>query len=91
MSTTLQKIIISRTDSIGDVILTVPLAGILKQKFPNSIISFLGKTYTKSIIDCCEHIDEFLNWDEIQKTGFLTEYDTIIHVFPNKVIAKLAK
>jgi ADP-heptose:LPS heptosyltransferase len=86
-----QKIIISRTDSIGDVILTLPLAGIIKQHHPNSHISFLGKTYTKSVIECCTHVDEFLNWDEIQKTGFTKSYDAIIHVFPNKAVAKLAK
>ena len=94
-----KNIVISRTDSIGDVILTLPLAGILKVKFPNTKIIFLGNTYTKPIINCCEHVDEIWEWAELEK---LTEkerfewlrdkdIEVFIHVFPNKEIAKLAK
>lgn len=92
-----KRLIISRTDSIGDVILTLPMAGIIKEKYPNCKIYFLGKTYTKSIIELSQHVDEFLNWDEIQKKeNLLSEFekieaDTIVHVFPNKKVAELAK
>ncbi|MDL2262209.1 glycosyltransferase family 9 protein [Bacteroidales bacterium OttesenSCG-928-I21] len=94
-----KKIIISRTDSIGDVVLTLPIAGILKHYFPNSIILFLGDKYTKDVVNCSEHINEFIDYSEIKKldkikqTEILKSYeaDTIIHVFPNKEIALLAK
>lgn len=92
-----KRLIISRTDSIGDVILTLPMAGIIKEKYPDCKIYFLGKTYTKSIIELSQHVDEFLNWDEIQKReNPLVEFekieaDTIVHVFPNKKVAELAK
>ena len=92
-----KRLIISRTDSIGDVILTLPMAGIIKEKYPNCKIFFLGKTYTKSIIELSQYVDEFLNWDEIQQNeNPLAEFkkieaDTIIHVFPNKQVAELAK
>ncbi len=82
------RILISRTDNIGDVILTLPMAGIIKSQIPNTKILFLGKKYTKPIIDCCEYIDEFYDWDEVKKNNELIECDTIIHVFPNKEIAK---
>ena len=59
-----KKIVISRTDSIGDVALTLPLAGILKEKFPNTKIIFLGNTYTKPILECCQNIDEIWEWAE---------------------------
>ena len=93
-----QHIIINRTDSIGDVVLTMPLAGYLKSKFPAVKISFLGKAYTQAIIELSCHVDHFLNWDEIkeftedEQVGFfrLQEADWIIHVFPDKVIADLA-
>ena len=60
-----QRIIISRTDSIGDVVLTLPVAGMLKSKFPQSAIIFLGRSYTHEVIKACEHIDTFVNWDEL--------------------------
>ena len=61
-----KRIVISRTDSIGDVILTLPLAGILKKKFPDSKIIFLGNSYTEAIVRVSVYVDEFINWDELK-------------------------
>ena len=49
--------LLSRTDSIGDVVLTLPMCGWLKQHIPGARIIFLGKTYTKAIIECCPDVD----------------------------------
>lgn len=93
-------IIISRTDSIGDVVLTLPMAGVLKELFPKVKIIFFGRTYTKDIIACSEHIDTFVNWDTIENLPDETKKierlkslkaDVIIHVFPRSEIARLAK
>ena len=56
------RIIISRTDSIGDVVLTLPMAGILKQSIPGCTIIFLGRDYTRPVIEACEYVDEFVSW-----------------------------
>jgi ADP-heptose:LPS heptosyltransferase len=88
------NIIISRTDSIGDVILTLPLARILKEQFPDIRVGFLGKAYTKAVIECCSYVDEF-----IDERDFLTKNITvcgqppqaIIHVFPVKALAERSK
>ncbi|MBN1597896.1 MAG: glycosyltransferase family 9 protein [Bacteroidales bacterium] len=93
------NILLSRTDSIGDVILTMPITGVLKEKFSGCKIIFLGRTYTKDIISICSHVDEFLDWDEIidlskrEAVNLLKEkkIDWLIHVFPNKNLAHLAK
>ena len=55
-----KKIIISRTDRIGDVVLTLPMAGIIKSKYPNCKILFLGKTYTEPIINASIHLNTIL-------------------------------
>jgi ADP-heptose:LPS heptosyltransferase len=60
------RIIISRTDSIGDVILTLPLCVWLKKQFPQSELVFLGRSYTKDIIACFDVVDTFLNFDDLQ-------------------------
>ncbi|MGE0560404.1 MAG: glycosyltransferase family 9 protein [Flavobacteriales bacterium] len=92
-----KTIIISRTDSIGDVVLTLPMAGVIKKYYPNSRIIFLGKTYTKPVVGLSKFIDEFINWDELKKmpdaVDVLKNYhaDVFIHVFPDKDIAKLVK
>jgi len=94
----MNSFIISRTDAIGDVVLTLPVAGVLRQLYPSSRILFLGRAYTKEIISACEHIDGFLNWDELRQLPAreivnalkATGADTIIHVFPEPKIARLA-
>jgi heptosyltransferase III len=94
-----QRILLSRTDSIGDVILTLPMAGVLKANFPDCEVVFLGRTYTRAVIELCEHVNEFVNYDEIlllpedEQINFVRflNIDIFIHVFPVKEIAQLAK
>ncbi|RDB35167.1 MAG: lipopolysaccharide heptosyltransferase family protein [Spirobacillus cienkowskii] len=91
-----KKILISRIDNIGDVVLTLPIAGAIKEHFPNSKIFFLGKSYTKPIIESCSHIDCFLDWDQILSSNNFkllknNDIDTVIHVFPNKKVSQLSK
>lgn len=93
------RILLIRTDSIGDVVLTLPMAGLIKKYIRNSQIHFLGRTYTKAIVSSCGHIDEFMNWDELlllsdgNKAREIrkNDYDVCIHVFPRKDIAQLMK
>ncbi|MDX2359629.1 MAG: glycosyltransferase family 9 protein [Crocinitomicaceae bacterium] len=94
-----KKIIISRTDSIGDVMLTLPICAWLKKQFPSVYIIFLGKGYTKPIVEAYDQVDVYLDWndyeglpkaEQIEKLEAIGA-DAIIHVFPNKEIASLAK
>jgi heptosyltransferase III len=95
----MKRFIISRTDAIGDVVLTLPMAGVLRELYPESRIYFLGRSYTREVVQACIHVDEFLNWDEYKDlpapeavAAFKTiGADAIIHVFPNKQIARLSK
>ena len=88
------NILISRTDSIGDVVLTLPLAGKLKEVFPGVKIGILGKKYTAPIIDACEFVDEFIEVNDFMKknpTICGEQVQCILHVFPEKKIAARAK
>lgn len=93
-----KRIIISRTDSIGDVILTLPMAGFLKKMLPQSTLLFLGRKYTKEIVRNSIYIDEFIDFDDLESQTLAQQIesfknlnaDLIIHVFPLKNIAKLA-
>jgi len=94
-----KRIVISRTDSIGDVMLTLPICVWLKNNIENVELIFLGSGYTKPVVDCFSVIDEFLDWKAMdgipssQRAVAFSELraDAIIHVFPNKEIASLAK
>ncbi|QMU30312.1 glycosyltransferase family 9 protein [Adhaeribacter radiodurans] len=94
-----KTILISRIDAIGDVVLTLPMAGWIKQHVPGARVLFLGRTYTAPVVACCRHIDEFLNWDDVKNLSVAEQVaffkkqqiSSIIHVFPNKQIAQLAR
>jgi heptosyltransferase III len=89
-----KNIIISRTDSIGDVILTLPVAAVLKKHFPEIKIGFLGKAYTRPVIEACKYVDTFIDInvflkdDTIQING--EKPVAILHVFPVAAIAMRA-
>ncbi|MET0244126.1 MAG: glycosyltransferase family 9 protein [Flavitalea sp.] len=89
-----ENIIISRTDSIGDVVLTLPMAKIIKEQFPDCRIAFLGKEYTRPVIKSCEYIDQFITLNDfmskkVQVAGKAPQ--CIVHVLPHKAIARRAK
>ncbi len=75
------------------------MAGLIKNQFPNARIYFLGNSYTKEIVLSSEFIDEFINYDELEKLDSNEKIialknlnlDVFVHVFPKKEISKLAK
>ena len=62
-----ENIIISRTDSIGDVVLTLPVAAVLKKNFPDIKVAFMGKSYTRPIIEACSYVDQFIDVKDFLK------------------------
>ncbi|MCS7017586.1 MAG: glycosyltransferase family 9 protein [Cytophagales bacterium] len=84
------KIAISRTDNIGDVILSLPMAGLVKREIPNAKIIWIGKAYTRDIVAACQHVDAFYELDEWESQAKGMQLDAIVHVFPNRQVAKVA-
>jgi heptosyltransferase-3 len=93
-------IIISRTDNIGDVVLTLPLVSFIKKKYPRAQILFLARKYIRPLLEACENIDGILDMDEISalpETFMQVDFfknlhaDAIIHVFPYLEVAWLAR
>ncbi|HEX8330191.1 MAG TPA: glycosyltransferase family 9 protein [Hymenobacter sp.] len=89
----------SRTDAIGDVVLTLPVCGRLKQLFPGCRVVLIGRTYTAPVAAACPWVDDFLNLDELlpqagaAQVAALRAYEAaaIVHVFPNTTLARLAQ
>lgn len=90
-----ENILIVRTDRIGDVVLTLPAAGIIKKHFPDSMVSFLLRQYTKSLCENNPNINEVITLDEVDgKTKFFSnirkikkKFDTVIVAYPTFNIA----
>ena len=91
------NILISRTDAIGDVCLTLPVCQAIKDAFPNSQLSYLCKGYTQAVVACFEPIDQILILEELEQSAQkernaqLGQFDVVIHLFPNKKVAQWCK
>lgn len=59
-----KNLLLVRTDRIGDVVLSLPLAEIVKKYFPSCRITFLVRSYTSSIVKDHPFIDEIIILNE---------------------------
>jgi len=92
------NILIVRTDRIGDVVLSLPLASIIKKHFPSTKVAFLVRDYTKSLVENNPFIDEVITLKVENKTDgkpliaanvqiLKNRFDTCIVAFPTYPIA----
>ena len=54
--------IINRTDAIGDLVLTLPVAKKLKDNFPNCSVVMIVSSRNKEVVDHCPYVDGFVEF-----------------------------
>ncbi|WP_229211502.1 MULTISPECIES: glycosyltransferase family 9 protein [unclassified Duganella] len=90
-----RRILIARTDNIGDVVLTLPLAGYLKQLYPQVEVVFLCRRYAAAVVAQCRHVDQVLTLEELGDDwahGLAQSgCDTMIFTFPQRTLAAAAR
>jgi lipopolysaccharide heptosyltransferase II len=86
-----KNLLIVRTDRIGDVVLSLPLAGLIKKHYPDCHITFLLKNYTKGLTEGHPYIDDVLILKEKNNKISLLDnirqiknnsYDAAVVVYP---------
>jgi len=91
-----QKILIVRTDRIGDVVLSLPLAELIKQKYPSCVVAYFLREYTSPLLDSNPFIDEVIIADELNSEILFKEnlkkikakgFDTCVVVNPTLKIS----
>lgn len=98
----LSHVLICRTDNIGDVVLTLPLAGYLKQLFPDVRIDFMCRSYAAPMVRQCAFVDRVIGIDSGSDSGIdgagdaasliaSGGYDTVIFAFPDRRLARAAQ
>ena len=88
----MKTILLSRTDRIGDVILTLPMAGMIKKHFPEYKVLFLCRKYTREVVSRCAAIDAVFIWEDVKRGEVsLPLVDYFIHVLPDREIACFAR
>ena len=63
----LKRILISRTDRIGDVVLSTPVIKALRGAYPHAYIAMMVSPSTKDIIEGNPYLDEVIVYDKDQK------------------------
>ena len=88
-----QNILVSRTDKIGDIILTLPLISEIKRIYPDSKVTFLIRKIMKDLLQGYEGIDDFMFIDDFTSESDLQEkisernFDTAFAVYPRFQLA----
>ncbi len=91
-----ENLLIVRTDRIGDVVLSLPLAEIVKRKYPACKVSFLVRNYTSSLVKDNPFIDHVLLVKEKNNKLLINEnikelrslkFDACIIVYPTFLLA----
>jgi ADP-heptose:LPS heptosyltransferase len=91
-----ENLLIVRTDRIGDVVLSLPLAEIIKRYYPQCKITFLLRDYTRSLAENHPFIDKVLILHESNKRISLIKniksiavknFDSCVIVYPTFLTA----
>ena len=94
-----KRIIISKTNQIGDVTFSLPMASALKKLEPSCQVIFLAREYTRALIEKYSDVDEFADYESLVKGGMDSlvkgfkelRADIFIHVIHEPTISKAAK
>lgn len=88
----MDKILISRTDGIGDLLLTTPLIKEIKSKYPTAKITVLVSQYADELLSYNPYVDGTIIYDKAQPELLLSKlktekFDTVIAVYPRLELA----
>ncbi len=91
-----KRILISRPDRIGDVVLSTPIPRAIKKQFPGSFVAVLLKEYTKDIYLNNPYVDAIITADDLfeERISFFEKVKEIrkynfthsLALLPNKTI-----
>ena len=90
----MDKILVSRTDGLGDLLLTTPLFFELRKGYPSAHISALVSSYAAGLLHNNPAVNEIIVYEKgghgaLLKKLKADKYDTVIAVYPRPALAWL--
>ncbi len=91
-----KNLLLVRTDRIGDVVLSLPLARLVKKRYPGCRITFLLRNYTSALAENHPYIDDILILHESKDGPMIganikaiasRKFDSAVIVYPTFVTA----
>lgn len=94
-----KRVIIAKTGHLGDVIISLPMATVLKRYFPQCQVIFLATGAACKIAEMSPHVDEVYAWENIHQQNKAQavaalkalQADIFLHVNPDPYLAMVAK
>jgi ADP-heptose:LPS heptosyltransferase len=89
-----RRILVCRTDRIGDSVLTLPLCGLLQERFPSCEIAYLGRRYTTPVVRRSPHVQRVIDWDAFASHAEAVaalralSCDVALFVYPQRDVAR---
>lgn len=84
MPQTLRRLVISRTDHIGDVVLSLPVFASVKKCFPEIKTMALVGSYTADVVRSCRWVDEVVACDPDE--SLISVYRKLKHAAPDAIV-----
>ena len=93
------RVLIARTDAIGDLVVTLPLIRALKNRFPNVEVDLLVRNYAAPVARQAHGVNRVIEWtstmaDDPKRTGMEAmrqgSYDVVVHAYPDPTVMKAA-
>ena len=72
------QFIINRSDAIGDLVLSLPVAQVLKKHYPNSTVTFIVSERNKDVVDHCPFVDSRILLPKRRRWSFFREFNSTI-------------
>lgn len=92
----IKRIIISRTDKIGDLVLSIPSFFMIKRMYPKAELVVLVRKYNYDIVKNLPYIDRVVKIDDYTQSELLEKIayfnaDIFIALYNDKFVSQLAK
>lgn len=92
----IKRILVSRTDKIGDLVLSIPSFYMLRKMYPHTKIGVLVRNYNYDIVKNLPYLDEVIKIDDYSEEDLLNKIkdfqaDVFIALFSNSFIARVAR
>ncbi len=92
-----QRVLLCRTDRLGDVILSLPCAVLLKRMFPGCRVLYLARPYPAPVIYMLSQVDDVIEWESDEDEARLADclrdrdLDAAVMLHPDRALAKALK
>lgn len=90
------NIIVSRTDKIGDLVLSIPSFFMIKKMYPKSILTVLVRNYNYDVVKNLPYVDKVIKIDDYSENELLSliekiRADIFIALYTDKLVGKIAR